>query len=336
MAEAAKKIENHKNALERWRHIFADELKQTDEVIMNMTSGKAKLIPELVGHLITSGGKRLRPILTIISAKLCGYEGDRHIKLAAAIELLHTATLLHDDVVDESDLRRGRKTANSIWGNEASVLVGDFLLACAFRLMAHDGSIRVLEMLSDTSAIITEGEIKQLMAINDIKTGEERYLDIISDKTAQLFAAACSVGSIVAEKSSEEEKALNKFGMNLGIAFQIVDDALDYSAKQEELGKTVGDDFREGKLTMPVILSYQNGNKEEKHFWERTIEENIQEESDLAQAIEIISRQGVLKQTMQKAKEYAQKASFSLKDFPESQEKSALMDLAEFAVSRPY
>lgn len=247
--------------LAKWRHLFAEELARVDRVILKMTENETILIPQMVQHILKAGGKRLRPILTIMSAKLCGYEGERHIQLAAAIELLHTATLLHDDVVDESHLRRGVDTANEVWGNAASVLVGDYLLGKAFQLMARDGSIEVLLLLSDSSAIITEGEIKQLIAANDIGTNRDEYLDIIESKTAQLFAAACHVGALVSEQP-EQEQTLDDFGRYLGVAFQIADDALDYSAKQEALGKTIGDDFREGKVTLPVILAYERGNKE--------------------------------------------------------------------------
>ena len=270
--QVVEKIEKTTNALDKWRHIFASEISDVDKIILEMTKSKASLIPQLVGHIISSGGKRIRPILTVLSAKMCRYEGRSHLDLAACIEFIHTATLLHDDVVDESKLRRGKDTANTVWGNQASVLVGDFLLSKSFQLMARVGSLRVYELLSNTSAIITEGEVKQLMSVSCIDTSEEDYIDIITSKTAQLFAAACQVGAMVADRPDKEEKALSDFGTNLGIVFQIVDDALDYSAKQEELGKTIGDDFREGKVTLPIILAYRNGSDEQRKFLEKVIE----------------------------------------------------------------
>lgn len=327
--------------LEKWRFLFAEELQAVDEVILGIAQNEATLIPQIVQHIIHSGGKRLRPILTILASKLCGYSGgtgkneDRHIRLAAAIELLHTATLLHDDVVDESALRRGEDTANELWGNAASVLVGDYLLGKAFQLMARDGSLKVLEILSDASAIITEGEVKQLMAAGNIATTKEAYTDIIASKTAQLFAAATRVGAVVADRPAKEEEALEQFGRYLGVAFQIADDALDYSAKQEELGKTVGDDFREGKVTLPVILAHQRGNAEEKSFWERVIggERNS---GDLKQAMVYVRQHGVLGDTMKEAQEYVAKAHVALGVFPQSEIRTALSELLEFSVSRPY
>lgn len=325
------------SVFDRWGHVFKQELRQVDELIIKLAESDAALIPKIVTHIISSGGKRLRPILTILCAKLCGYSGGmRHVNLAATVEFLHTATLLHDDVVDESDLRRGEATANNLWGNSASVLVGDFLLSRAFQLMAGDGSIKVLKILSDTSAIITEGEVKQLMAANEIATDEKTYIDIISAKTAALFAASCQIGAVlVDEKDEKRENSLREFGKNLGIAFQIIDDALDYSAKQEELGKTVGDDLREGKMTLPVIISYARGNNEERKFWERVIS-GEQGESDLRYAIALIKKQGVLTEVVMQAKEYAEKAKAALAEFADSDEKSALLELADFAVDRPY
>ncbi len=323
------------NILDKWRGLFVGELKRVDGIILAITENEAALIPQIVQHILASGGKRLRPVLTILSGKLCGYEGSRHVQLAAAIELLHTATLLHDDVVDESKLRRGVDTANNVWGNAASVLVGDYLLGKAFQLMARDGSIKVLEILSDASSVITEGEVKQLMAAGDITTTQEAYTDIIARKTAQLFAAACRVGAVVAERPEAEERALESFGRYLGVAFQIADDALDYSATQERLGKTIGDDFREGKVTLPVILAYARGDAAEKLFWERVIG-GEQREGDLARAVEYIQRHNALPDTMGCAREYAGKAAAALEIFPVSEIKTALLELLEFSVSRPY
>lgn len=323
------------NAPLHWRAVCEAELARVDQVILTLTENDAILIPTLVRHILSAGGKRIRPTLTLLSSRLCGYDGDRHVNLAACIEFLHTATLLHDDVVDESDLRRGNATANQLWGNSASILVGDFLLSRAFQLMAKDGSLEVLRLLSDTSAIITEGEVKQLSAANDITTDENTYIDIISAKTAQLFTAACEIGAVIGERPEDERAQLREFGRNLGIAFQIVDDALDYSAKQEELGKTIGDDFREGKVTLPVILAYQAGNDEEKHFWKHAIEENNTPE-DLARATALMQTYGVLDHVMSQAQAYADTARNALNSFSNSDTKQAMLDILDFAVSRPY
>jgi octaprenyl-diphosphate synthase len=276
-------------------------------------------------------------VLTILSAKLCGYTGgNRHIRLAAAIEFIHSATLLHDDVVDESELRRGEKTANNLWGNAASVLVGDFLLSRAFQLMSRDGSLRVMKLLSDSSAIISEGEVWQLMATADLATTKETYLKIIAAKTAQLFAAATAVGPLITERPEEEVAALDHFGRALGIAFQIVDDTLDYSARQEEIGKTIGDDFREGKVTLPVLFAYAKADAGEKEFWERVIVRREQKAGDLEQAVSLMQKHRVLAEVMEEARRYAEKAQEHLAPFPPSEEKQALLDLADFAVSRPF
>jgi len=247
--------------------LVGQDLTRVNKVVLRRLESRVALIPQLAGHIIASGGKRLRPMLTLATARMCGYEGDRHINLAATVEFIHTATLLHDDVVDESDLRRGKATANSVWGNDASVLVGDFLFSRAFQLMVDDGDLRVLEILSGASAVIAEGEVLQLMTTNDTETTEDAYLRVISAKTAALFAAACQIGAVVCERPRAEEEALLSFGRNLGIAFQLVDDALDYSARQMTLGKTVGDDFREGKMSLPVILAFARGSESERAFW---------------------------------------------------------------------
>src|SRR5690606_14386993 len=237
--------------------------------------------PELASHLINSGGKRLRPMLTIAAAHLCGYKGGDHIKLAASVEFLHTATLLHDDVVDESDLRRGKKTARMLWGNQASVLVGDFLLGRAFRLMVETRSLRALEIIANAASIIAEGEVMQLAAAKDTSTTEDAYMRVIQAKTAALFAAAAEVGAVVADRGADEAAALESYGRNLGIAFQLVDDALDYSGRAATLGKNVGDDFREGKITLPVVLAFRRGDREERAFWRRTLQDGDQRDGDL-------------------------------------------------------
>ena len=256
--------------------LLRTDMEACNRTIVARMDSPVALIPQLAAHIVAAGGKRLRPLLTLASARLCGYPGDgvgaRHVKLAACVEFIHTATLLHDDVVDASLLRRGLASANAVFGNQASVLVGDFLFARAFQLMVEDGSLAVLSILSRAAATIAEGEVLQLATQNDLSTPEARYLDVVKGKTAALFAAACEVGPVVAGRPASEAAALADFGMNLGIAFQLVDDALDYAADQAVLGKTVGDDFREGKITLPVLVAYQAGDAADRDFWRRTIE----------------------------------------------------------------
>jgi octaprenyl-diphosphate synthase len=295
------------------------------------------LIPQLAGHIIAAGGKRLRPMLTLASARLCGYEsGQRHIGLAACVEFIHTATLLHDDVVDESDLRRGIETANALWGNKASVLVGDFLFSRAFQLMVSDGSLEVLRILSDASAVIAEGEVGQLITANDTETTEDAYLDVIRSKTAALFAAACRVGAVVAERPQAEADALEAFGMNLGIAFQLVDDVLDYSGSGDKFGKAVGDDFREGKITLPVVLAFERSTPEEKAFWRRCLEDLEQGDGDLEQAIRIMQRHGAISDSVERARAYGDAARQAMSSLPDRPERQALLDIVDFCVERAY
>ncbi len=268
-------------ALDRLQALLADDLKSVNELIVERMDSPVALIPQLAGHLVSAGGKRLRPLLTLASARLCGYGGERHIALAACVEFIHTATLLHDDVVDGSDLRRGLASANALWGNKASVLVGDFLFSRAFQVMVEDGSLPVMKVLAGAASMIAEGEVQQLITANDTETSETAYLDVINAKTATLFAAACRVGALVADRPKAEEEALDSYGLNVGIAFQLVDDRLDYSAAQAQLGKSVGDDFREGKITLPVILAYRRGDEDERKFWRRTLERLEQQAGDL-------------------------------------------------------
>ncbi len=312
------------------------DLDAVNRIILERMQSPVALIPQLASHLIAAGGKRLRPMITLGAAQLCGYRGTRHHMLAACVEFIHTATLLHDDVVDESDLRRGEPSANAVFGNKASVLVGDFLFSRSFQLMVADGSLRVLEILSNASAVIAEGEVHQLMTTNDLGTDEAAYLEVISGKTAVLFAAAAEVGAVVAERPAAECAALRSFGMNLGIAFQLVDDALDYSAAQAKLGKTVGDDFREGKVTLPVILAYQKGTPEERAFWQRTVEGLEQTEADLPRAQALMERYGTLAATLDRARAYANEAKAALAGFPASPIRAAFEDAADFAVLRGY
>ncbi len=251
--------------------IVAEDMNAVNRIILDKAVSDVELIPTLAHHLIDSGGKRLRPMLTIAAAKLCGYQGEGHVRLAAAVEFMHTATLLHDDVVDESDYRRGKEAARRVWGNQASVLVGDFLLGQAFRMMVEVGSLGALKILSGAAAIIAEGEVMQLAAAKNTATTEDEYLAIINAKTAALFSAATEVGAAIANRPAEEQAALKSYGRNLGIAFQLVDDALDYSGDSARLGKAIGDDFREGKITLPVILCFRRGGDAERAFWRRTL-----------------------------------------------------------------
>jgi octaprenyl-diphosphate synthase len=294
------------------------------------------LIPQLAGHIVAAGGKRLRPMLTLATARLSGYRGQRHIALAAAVEFIHTATLLHDDVVDASDLRRGLATANAVWGNKPSVLVGDFLFSRAFQLMVEDGSLKVLQILSEASAIIAEGEVLQLVTSNDTETTEDAYLDVIRAKTAQLFAAASRIGAVLAERPAAEEESFEAYGRNLGIAFQLVDDMLDYSARQAELGKTVGDDFREGKITLPVILAFLRGGAVDREFWKRTIEKLDQRDDDLEQAQSLIERHNALADTFERARHYGAMARDALGLFRDCPLKSALLEAVDFAIDRAH
>jgi octaprenyl-diphosphate synthase len=310
------------------------DLEACNRTIVARMDSPVALIPQLAAHIVAAGGKRLRPLLTLACARLCGYAGERHVKLAACVEFIHTATLLHDDVVDESVLRRGLASANAVFGNQASVLVGDFLFARAFQLMVEDGSLVVLAILSRAAATIAEGEVLQLVTQNDLSTPEARYLEVIQGKTAALFAAACQVGAIVADRPKSEANALADFGMNLGIAFQLVDDALDYAADQAVLGKTVGDDFREGKITLPVLIAYRAGDDADRGFWSRTIESSEQSESDLDHALQLMQRCGAIRATIDRAQEFADAAKAALALFPDSELRRALLDVADYTVNR--
>ena len=316
--------------------LVATDMNGVNAVILERMQSKVALIPELAGHLIAGGGKRMRPMLTLASASLLGYPGTRHHKLAAAVEFIHTATLLHDDVVDGSGMRRGKRTANLIWGNPASVLVGDFLFSRAFELMVEDGSLKVLKILSHASAVIAEGEVDQLTAQRRIETDEDQYLDIISAKTAALFAAACRVSPVVAEASEEAELALECYGRNLGIAFQLSDDVIDYASDTETMGKGVGDDFRDGKMTLPVILAYARGDQDDRAFWRAAIGGERVSDDDLAHATELLRQTDALADTIERARQYARRAIDALAMFPASKAKAALTEAAEFAVARAY
>lgn len=317
--------------------LVGDDMKRVNEVILRRMHSPVALIPQLAGHIIAAGGKRMRPMLTLAAARMCGYQqGDRHVSLAACVEFIHTATLLHDDVVDESDLRRGRATANAVWGNKASVLVGDFLFSRAFQVMVEDGSLDVLRILANASAMIAEGEVLQLTTANDTETTESAYLEVIKAKTAVLFAAAARVGAVVAGRPKAEEEALESYGLNLGIAFQLVDDMIDYASTSEKMGKSVGDDFRDGKITLPVVLSFLRGGEEERRFWRRTLEDLDQNDGDLARAIELMNRHGALRDTVERARHYGAIARDALGIFPDQPIKRALVELIDFAIHRAY
>ena len=310
------------------------DLSDVNKIILQSMNSPVTLIPQLAGHLIAAGGKRIRPMLTLTSARLCGYNGERHKGLAASVEFIHTATLLHDDVVDESSLRRGLASANAVWGNQASVLVGDFLFSRAFELMVGDGSLDVLGVLSRASSIIAEGEVLQLTTTNNTETGETQYLEVIKSKTAQLFSAACRIGALVANRPKVEEDALETFGMNLGITFQLIDDMLDYSAHQRDLGKAVGDDFKEGKVTLPLIKAISKSSKEEKRFWEEVINKGMQKSSDLEHALLLMRQHNVFNETRSEAIKWSKKARNYLDIFPESKTKVILQELTYFVVER--
>lgn len=322
------------DALTRLTASLDADLQATNRAIVARMDSPVALIPQLAAHLVAAGGKRLRPLLTLAAARLCGYEGERHVQLAACVEFIHTATLLHDDVVDESVLRRGLASANAVFGNKASVLVGDFLFARAFQMMVADGSLEVLRILSTAAATIAEGEVLQLSTQNDIATTEDKYFEVIRGKTAALFAAACEVGAVLANRPPAECAALANYGMDLGMAFQLVDDALDYNANVAELGKTIGDDFREGKLTYPVLAAISAGGADEQAFWARTIGAGEQTEADLTAALALIARHNAIERTIDKAREFAGAASRALDIFPASTLLDNLQEIALYTTAR--
>ena len=325
-----------KSSLDALKSYVADDLKAVNQLILRRMDSQVDLVPQLAGHIIAAGGKRLRPLLTLGAAKLCQYTGDRHISLATCVEFIHTATLLHDDVVDESHLRRGQETANALFGNQASVLVGDFLFSRSFELMIEDGSLDVLRILSHASSVIAEGEVLQLMTTNDTQTSEDTYLEVIKAKTAQLFAAACRIGAVVSDRPRIEEEALESYGMNLGIAFQLIDDVLDYSAKQTTLGKSIGDDFKEGKISLPVILAFRRGDEIEREFWHRTLEKLDQNKDDFAHALHLMEKHGALKDSVERARHYGAIARDSLGIFEDGPIKVIFSDLIDFCIERAH
>ena len=312
------------------------DMERVNAIILSRTGSQVTMIPEVANHLISSGGKRLRPMLTLATAALCGYAGEGHVKLAASVEFMHTATLLHDDVVDESDMRRGKAAARMLWGNEASVLVGDFLLGQAFKMMVEVGSLRALDILSTAAAVIAEGEVMQLAAAKNTETTEDEYLAVIRGKTAELFAAACEVGPVIAGSPKADAAACRSYGLNLGIAFQLIDDALDYGGSSGALGKNTGDDFREGKITLPVVLSFRRGDESERSFWRRTLQEGQIGEGDLAEAQVLMRKHRAIEDTVERARHYAKMAKDALGLFPQSPMKQALNDAVDFCVARAH
>jgi octaprenyl-diphosphate synthase len=310
------------------------DMDRVNQLILSKAGSDVEMIPEVANHLISSGGKRLRPMLTLASAQMFGYEGEGHIKLATSVEFMHTATLLHDDVVDESDLRRGKSTARMIWGNQASVLVGDFLLGQAFKMMVEVGSLDALDVLATSASVIAEGEVLQLSVAKNMETTEDDYLSVIRAKTAALFAAAAEVGPIIANTDRASRNALKSYGMNLGLAFQLVDDVLDYGGKAAETGKNVGDDFREGKITLPVILSYRRGTAEDHAFWKAAIEQGDSSDENLEKALGLISKYNGLGDTITRARHYGEMARDALSPLPASPQKAALMEVIDFCIDR--
>ncbi|MGR3494198.1 polyprenyl synthetase family protein [Citreimonas sp.] len=324
----------HAKPHDRLATLLAAEMDAVNAVIRErMASRHAPRIPEVTAHLVEAGGKRLRPMLTLAAAKLCGYEGPYHVHLAATVEFIHTATLLHDDVVDESAQRRGRPTANLLWDNKSSVLVGDYLFARSFQLMTETGNLRVLRILSDAAATIAEGEVLQLTAAQNLSTTEDIYRQVVRGKTAALFSAATEVGGVIAERPEDEVRALFDYGDALGIAFQIVDDLLDYWGS-DATGKNVGDDFRERKLTLPVIKAVARADGEERAFWTRVIEKGDQRDDDLPHAIALMDKHGALEATRAEALSWVARAKDAMGRLPQGEIRDLLIDLADYVVAR--
>lgn len=323
-----------KASIEPLLKLVEADMKRVNTLILSKTGSEVEMIPEVAKHLIDSGGKRLRPMITLAAAQMCGYEGEGHVTLAASVEFMHTATLLHDDVVDQSDMRRGKLAARMLWGNEASVLVGDFLLGQAFRMMVEVGSLEALDVLSHAATVIAEGEVLQLQTAKNLETTEDEYLEVIRSKTAALFAAAAEVGPIIANQSPATINGLRSYGNNLGLAFQLIDDALDYGGNAGDLGKNTGDDFREGKVTLPVLLAYRRGSDEERQFWHDAVVEGKTDDERLKQAMEILVKHDAISDTVARARHYVEMARDALGTLPDSDHKDALIEVLEFCVSR--
>lgn len=322
--------------VDRLYSLVQSDMAATDTLIHERMGSPVNLIPELGRHLVDSGGKRLRPMLTLAAAQICNYGGSQHIKLAAAVEFIHTATLLHDDVVDTSTLRRGKIAANVLWGNKPSILVGDFLFSRAFQLMVETGNLTVLDILANASAVIAEGEVMQLKSANNLAITEADYLEVVTAKTAALFAASAEAAGAVALTEKPRMAALREYGHNLGVAFQLVDDALDFSGRQAQMGKSVGDDFREGKVTLPIILAFARADTEAQSFWRRVIENGEQQEADLNRAIGYVEKTGAIRDTRTRARNYAARAIHALEAFPPGEIRETLEAVAQFCVGRGY
>ena len=331
---AAKRAPEFLSAVDRLRALTDSDLGDVNREILKRLDSPVAMIPELAGHLINAGGKRLRPMLTLASAKVFDYRGDHHIKLAAAVELIHGATLLHDDVVDGSALRRGASTANVIWGNKESVLVGDFIFSRAFELMVEAKNLDVLRALSHASGVIAQGEVLQLTTQKNVAATFETYIEVVGAKTAALFAAATEVGALIADRSPAEETAMRRFGDHFGVAYQLVDDALDYAGFEYTLGKSVGDDFREGKMTAPVVFAIARAREEEKPFWRRVIAEGRQEKGDFERACALMERDGAIADTIECARGYTEKALDALSQTPKNEYSDALAELAVTSTAR--
>lgn len=331
---SVKKSKTPQPSIEALVDLVSGGMEEVNKLILSKAGSNVELIPEIARHLISSGGKRLRPMLTLAFADMFGYRGDGHVVLAASVEFMHTATLLHDDVVDESDMRRGKLAARKLWGNQASVLVGDYLLGQSFKMMVDVGSLEALRILSEASAIIAEGEVMQLGAAQNIATTEEQYLKVIEAKTAALFAAAAEVGPVIADQDAAMKAAARTYGLELGFAFQMVDDALDYGGSSADLGKDVGDDFREGKITLPVVLSIKRGTDQERAFWSRCLEENDIRDGDLDQAIALMKKYDAISDTVQRARDYGANALGALDQLPDGPYRDALADAVAFCIAR--
>ncbi|MDM7850227.1 polyprenyl synthetase family protein [Pseudochrobactrum kiredjianiae] len=325
---------NQQASIQKLVDLTKADMGRVNALILSKAGSDVEMIPEVANHLISSGGKRLRPMMTLAAAAMFGYEGEGHVQLATSVEFMHTATLLHDDVVDESDLRRGKSTARMIWGNQASVLVGDYLLGQAFKMMVDVGSLDALDVLATSASVIAEGEVMQLAAAKNMETTEDEYLAVIKAKTAALFSAAAEVGPIIADAPRAHRLALRSYGLNLGLAFQLIDDALDYGGSAADLGKNVGDDFREGKITMPLLLSYRRGSESERVFWKLSIEQGNNDDEALQKAIGLMTKHGSIADTVQRARHFGEIARDALAPLPQTTQKDALIDVIDFCISR--